>query len=140
VIEVIGIVGSIASIIGIPLAIIGIKCLAKANKLTAKFICDSSINQAETITIHNHGADTFAIIKIARDTTKEELDSILPRLFESIQNVTEQVARMPRTYTGTGPPTEDLMKEMRDGDFYLQYDEKNPLIPNLQSEEATHNG
>jgi hypothetical protein len=123
--EIIGVIGSIASIIGIVVGVIGCLCLSKANKINARSIEASTINQAENIITINNNLDTYALIKIAKDITKEELSSIVERLSVTAENISRVDAKlndMPKIYSGTEPPP----KYLKTGDIYLQYEESNP--------------
>ena len=67
--DIIGIAGLAVGIIGVVVGIIGCLNLSKANKLKAKEINNSTVNQAETLIVHN-GLDCYAVVKLAQDTTK----------------------------------------------------------------------
>ena len=77
--DIISVSGLIVGIIGVVVGIIGCLALSKANKLNAKKIDNSTINQAETLIVQN-GLDFYAVIKVAQDTTKEELKGITETL------------------------------------------------------------
>lgn len=126
--DVIGVAGLVVGIIGVIVGIIGCLCITKANEIKAKEINNSVINQAETLIVQN-GVDTYAVIKLAQDTTKEELKSITDMLAATtfdLENLREEVNSMPKIFSGTGPPPEFA----RDRDIYIQYEQQ----------EATHNG
>ena len=75
----IGIWSLIVGVVGAVVGIIGCLNLSKANKIAAKCITNSKITQAETLIVNN-GVDTYAVIKIARETTQEELKNIVDNL------------------------------------------------------------
>ncbi len=117
-------VGEVISIalgaIGVIVGVIGCMCLSKANKLSAKEIKDSTVQQAETITTINYGADTYAVIKIAKDVTKEEMEKIVSQVSKTqsdISDIRQKVEEMPKIHVGTGDPP----AELKDGDIYFQY-------------------
>lgn len=112
---VIGVSGVVVGIIGI---IVGGKALSKTNKIKAKDIIGSSIHQAENITVVNQGTDTYAIMKIAKDITQEELTKVVMRMTEIDQKITDIKAEqdnMPRIHVGKEPPPEN-----REGDLWFQ--------------------
>ncbi|MFR9067166.1 MAG: hypothetical protein ACLVJH_09965 [Faecalibacterium prausnitzii] len=77
----------------------------------------------------NNGVDTYAVIKIAKETTQEELKNIVDNLAATtldLKELQKQVDEIPRIYSGKEPPPDNL----RDGDVYLQYIES--------EEENTH--
>ena len=116
----IGIIGLAVGVIGVIVGIIGCFSLSKANKLKAKEISNSTINQAETMIVNN-GVDTYAVIKIAKDTTQEELKGIIDNLAATtldLQKLREEVDAMPKIYSGTELPTGDF----REGDVFFLYD------------------
>jgi len=80
----IGIVGILVGIIGIIVGCIGAKSLSIANKNTNKIgiIKNGTVNQAQVI---NNGLDSYAVIKIAKDTTQEELKEIASKIPQIIE-------------------------------------------------------
>ena len=116
----VGLLGLIVGVIGVVVGIIGVCNLSKANKLKAKNITDSTINQAETLIVNN-GVDTYAVIKIARETTQEELKGITENLTATtldLEKLRKEIDAMPKIYAGKEPPPANL----RNGDIYFQYD------------------
>jgi hypothetical protein len=117
--RIIGIMSLVVGIVGVVVGIIGCFCLSKANKLKAKDIHNSTINQADTMIVNN-GADTYAIIKIAKGVTQEELKSITETLSATtldLEKLKKIIDDIPKIHSGVGPPPTDL----KDGDVYLQY-------------------
>lgn len=117
--RIIGIASLVVGIIGVAVGIIGCFCLSKANKLRAKGIYNSTINQADTMIVNN-GADTYAVIKIAKDVTQEELRSVTETLSATtlnLEKLKKAIDDMPKIHSGVGPPPENL----KDGDLYIQY-------------------
>lgn len=111
---IIGISGVIVGIIGV---IVGGRALSKVNKLEAKEIINSNINQAENITIVNLGSDTYAIMKIAKDITQKELTKVVERMTEidhRVADIKAEQESMPRIHVGKEPPPEN-----RKGDFWF---------------------
>ena len=118
--DIIGIAGLAVGIIGVVVGIIGCLNLSKANKLKAREINNSTVNQAETLIVQN-GLDCYAVIKLAQDTTKEELIKITEALSATkldLAKLREEVDKMPRIYSGKEPPPDNL----RNGDLYFQYE------------------
>ena len=114
----IGIWSLIVGVVGAVVGIIGCLNLSKANKIAAKCITNSKITQAETLIVNN-GVDTYAVIKIAKETTQEELKNIVDNLAATtldLKELQKQVDEIPRIYSGKEPPPDNL----RDGDAYLQ--------------------
>ena len=104
----IGIWSLIVGVVGAVVGIIGCLNLSKANKIA----------QAETLIVNN-GVDTYAVIKIAKETTQEELKNIENNLAATtldLKELQKQVDEIPRIYSGKEPPPDNL----RDGDVYLQ--------------------
>lgn len=117
--RIIGIASLIVGIVGVVVGMIGCFCLSKSNKLRAKEIRDSTINQADTMIVNN-GADTYAIIKIAKDVTQEELRSITETLSATtldLEKLKKDIDDMTKIHFGMGPPPADL----EDNEVYLQY-------------------
>ncbi len=117
--QIISIASLSVGVIGVIVGIIGCFCLSKANKLKAKTIQNSTINQAETMIVNN-GVDNYAIIKIAKDVTQEELRGISETLSATtldLERLKKQIAGMPKIHYGVEPPPADL----KDGDIYFQY-------------------
>lgn len=118
------IINCIVGVIGTLVGIMGCFCLSKANKLKAKEIRNSTINQAETLIVQN-GLDSYAVIKLAKETTKEELQTITTSLSATtldLKKLREELDKRPKIYFGTEPPPEG---KLRNGDLYIQY-EKEP--------------
>ena len=114
-----GLLGLIVGIIGVVVGIIGCFNLAKANQIKAKSISGGTINQAETLIVNN-GVDTYAVVKIAKETTQEELKGVIDNLSATtldLEKLRKEVDAMPKIYSGKEPPPDDL----REGDIYVQY-------------------
>ena len=118
--DIIGIAGLVVGIIGVVVGIIGCLNLSTANKLKAKEINNSTVNQAETLIVHN-GLDCYAVVKLAQDTTKEELNEMTKALSATtldLAKLREEIDKMPKIYYGKEPPPDNL----RNGDTYIQYE------------------
>ena len=76
----IGIVGAIVGIIGIIVGIIGLKNVTTAIKIKNSIKADT-VQQAQII--HN-GLDDYAVIRLSRETTQEELKKIYELLAEQL--------------------------------------------------------
>ena len=114
-----GLLGLIVGVIGVVVGIIGCFNLSKANKIKAKKISGGTINQAETLIVNN-GVDTYAVIKIAKETTQEELKDVVDGLEATtldLGKLRKEVEAMPKIYAGEGLPPSNL----KNGDIYLQY-------------------
>ena len=118
--DLIGVFSLFVGLIGVIVGIIGCFNISKANKIKTENITGSTINQAETLIVNN-GVDTYAVIKIAKETTQEELKNITDNLAATtldLEKLRKEVNAMPRIYSGTGLPPSNL----RNGDIYLQYE------------------
>ena len=76
---VVGIVGIVVGVIGAIIGIIGWKSLATATKIKNKIEAGdhSSVQQAQVI---NNGLDAYAVIRLSRETTQEELKKVVEDL------------------------------------------------------------
>ena len=76
---IVGIIGSVVGIVGIVVGVIGWKSLSAATKIkkSAKADNGSAIQQAQVI--HN-GLDDYAVIRLSRETTQEELQKVIVAL------------------------------------------------------------
>lgn len=79
--ELVTIINTGVGIIGIIVGIIGWKSLTTAIKIrnTVKGAHDSTIQQAQII---NNGLDSYAVIKLSKETTQAELAEIVKRIDE----------------------------------------------------------
>lgn len=82
--EWLGIIGILLSLVSI---IIGICAHSKLNKNIAKNIDNSTVTQGENVTIINNGTDVYAVVKIAKDVTQEEMK----KLSEKLESLKEEV-------------------------------------------------
>lgn len=117
--DIIGLAGLAVGIIGVIVGIIGCLNLSKANKIRAKDIHNSTINQAETMIVQN-GLDHYAVIKLAQDTTKEELKDITDALSATtldLQTLRKEIDSMPKIHI-----CKELPQNAKEGDVYLQYE------------------
>lgn len=115
--DIISVSGLIVGIIGVVVGIIGCLALSKANKLNAKKIDNSTINQAETLIVQN-GLDFYAVIKVAQDTTKEELKGITETLSATtldLDKLKKELDSISRIHVGTEEPP-----NLKKGDFFFQ--------------------
>ena len=113
--DVVGIISLIVGVVGVVVGIIGCCCLTKANKLKAKEIHDSTINQAETLIVHN-GMDSYAVIKLATETTKEELKGIADTLSATtldLKKLRSEIEGMSKTHIG-----KELPQSIKNGDLF----------------------
>ncbi|WP_373482002.1 hypothetical protein [Acetobacterium sp.] len=114
------IVGIIVGAIGIIVGVIGWKSLSTANKIRnqASDINNSTIQQAQTITVNN-GLDNYAVIKLSKETTMEELRKIICQLNENENRITavmDQMEKAPKLYVGKEEPL-----ETKSGDVWFQF-------------------
>ena len=89
---IVGIVGAVVGVIGIIVGLIGLKSVSTAVKIKNSIKADT-VQQAQII--HN-GLDDYAVIRLSRETTQEELkkviESLQPPTWEEIDSmVTEKV-------------------------------------------------
>ena len=112
-------------VIGIIVGIIGWKSLTTATKIKNKAKADNgaSIQQAQTI---NNGLDSYAVIRLSKDTTQEELVRLVREINlaskndvnNAISELEEKVDALPRIHVG---PTEP--ENLRNGDLWLDTSE-----------------
>jgi len=98
--------------------IIGCVCITKANNLKAKEIKDSTINQGENITTINIGADEYLVIKIARETTQEELKAFISRITDlktEIDQANQRLDKVPEFICSESEP-----ENPKDGAIWLK--------------------
>ena len=95
------IINTIIGVIGIVVGIIGGKSLHTATKIKNSIKVEnthnSTIQQAQTITVNN-GMDTYAVIKISRETTQGELEMIVNRINQAetkLSSVEQKVDNLP---------------------------------------------
>ena len=128
---IVGVVGIIVGIIGAIIGIIGWKSLATATKISnrAKANNGSTVQQAQII--HN-GLDDYAVIRLSRETTQEELQRLVASLqlvtekeikelgneitdvTKDIRKLNETVNSMPRIHIGKEPP-----QNVKNGDIWF---------------------
>ena len=116
--DIVGLASLVVGIVGVVVGIIGCLNLSKANKIKAKGIQNSTINQAETMIVQN-GMDCYAVIKLAQDTTKEELKGITDTLSATTLDLKElrrEIDAMHKIHIGREIPL-----DMKEGDLYFQY-------------------
>ena len=83
---IVGIVGIISTVVGIIVGIIGGKSLSTAIKIKNNVKADT-VQQAQVI--HN-GLDTYAVIKLSQDATREELEKTVEELREETDKKIEE--------------------------------------------------
>lgn len=128
---IVGVVGIIVGIIGAIIGIIGWKSLATATKISnrAKANNGSTVQQAQII--HN-GLDDYAVIRLSKETTQEELQRLVASLqlvtekeikelgneitdvTKDIRKLNETVNSMPRIHIGKEPP-----QNVKNGDIWF---------------------
>ena len=106
-------------VIGIIVGIIGAMSLNEAIKIrnSVKNAENSIINQAQKIIVNN-GIDTYAVIKLTKETTKEQLVEVIERLnkVEIQSNVTKNIVEeQPKIFMQKDAPA-----EARVGDIWFQ--------------------
>lgn len=112
-------INTAVGVIGIIVGIIGAMSLNEAIKIknSVKNAENSIINQAQEITVNN-GMDTYAVIKLTKETTKEQLVEVIERLnkVEVESNETKNaVEDQPKIFV-----QKDAPKEARIGDIWVQ--------------------
>ena len=118
-------------IIGIVVGIIGWKSLSTATKIKNTIKADkaATVQQAQVIT---NGLDSYAVIRLTRETTKEELQKAIadlqPLVWEDLDDMSEKVNatneqvkeltgridKMPNIHVGKEPP-----EHLKNGDIWF---------------------
>ena len=118
-------------IIGIVVGIIGWKSLSTATKIKNTIKADkaATVQQAQVI---NNGLDSYAVIRLTRETTKEELQKAIadlqPLVWEDLDDMSEKVNatneqvkeltgridKMPNIHVGKEPP-----EQLKNGDIWF---------------------
>ena len=118
-------------IIGIVVGIIGWKSLSTATKIKNTIKADkaATVQQAQVI---NNGLDSYAVIRLTRETTKEELQKAIadlqPLVWEDLDDMSEKVNatneqvkeltgridKMPNIHVGKVPP-----EHLKNGDIWF---------------------
>ena len=118
-------------IIGIVVGIIGWKSLSTATKIKNTIKADkaATVQQAQVI---NNGLDSYAVIRLTRETTKEELQKAIadlqPLVWEDLDDMSEKVNatneqvkeltgrsdKMPNIHVGKEPP-----EHLKNGDIWF---------------------
>ena len=118
-------------IIGIVVGIIGWKSLSTATKIKNTIKADkaATVQQAQVI---NNGLDSYAVIRLTRETTKEELQKAIadlqPLVWEDLDDMSEKVNatneqvkeltgridKMPNIHVGKVPP-----EQLKNGDIWF---------------------
>ena len=118
-------------IIGIVVGIIGWKSLSTATKIKNTIKADkaATVQQAQVI---NNGLDSYAVIRLTRETTKEELQKAIadlqPLVWEDLDDMSEKVNatneqvkeltgridKMPNIHGGKEPP-----EQLKNGDIWF---------------------
>ena len=118
-------------IIGIVVGIIGWKSLSTATKIKNTIKADkaATVQQAQVI---NNGLDCYAVIRLTREATKEELQKAIadlqPLVWEDLDDMSEKVNatneqvkeltgridKMPNIHVGKEPP-----EHLKNGDIWF---------------------
>lgn len=118
-------------IIGIVVGIIGWESLSTATKIKNTIKADkaATVQQAQVI---NNGLDSYAVIRLTRETTKEELQKAIadlqPLVWEDLDDMSEKVNatneqvkeltgridKMPNIHVGKEPP-----EHLKNGDMWF---------------------
>ena len=118
-------------IIGIVVGIIGWTSLSTATKIKNTIKADkaATVQQAQVI---NNGLDSYAVIRLTRETTKEELQKAIadlqPLVWEDLDDMSEKVNatneqvkeltgridKMPNIHVGKEPP-----EHLKNGDIWF---------------------
>ena len=118
-------------IIGIVVGIIGWKSLSTATKIKNTIKADkaATVQQAQVI---NNGLDSYAVIRLTRETTKEELQKAIADLQplvwedlddmsekvnatnEQVKEITGRIDKMPNIHVGKEPP-----EHLKNGDIWF---------------------
>ncbi len=93
-------VDTIVGVVGVIVGIIGLKSISVANKIK-NTVNAKTVQQAQII---NNGLDNYAVIRLAKDTTKDELERI--------------IAELPKIHVGSTPPNNP-----KSGDIWIDTSE-----------------
>lgn len=113
---VVGIVGIVVGVIGAIVGVIGWKSLSSATKIKNNIKTGNSSNIQQAQVIHN-GLDEYAVIRLSRETTQEELKKVIETLhpmewgdFDDI--VTEKVNKSLDERIVTNEEIAEILKEI----------------------------
>ena len=130
---IVGIIGIVSTIIGIIVGIVGGKSLYEATKINNKAKADNgaTVQQAQII---NNGLDSYAVIRLSRETTQAELQKVIDELkpltweeiddvvsekitptFQRLNDLQETVQKIPQIHVSKETP-----EEAKDGDIWLK--------------------
>lgn len=95
-------------IIGIVVGIIGLRSLSTVNKIRNNTgdVRESTIQQAQTINVNN-GLDTYAIIKLSKQVTQEELAGIVERIIsveDTAISIKQEMDTQPKIQVSSSEP------------------------------------
>ena len=129
---IVGIIGIIVGVIGAIVGIIGWNSITTANNIKNKAKADNGATIQQAQTIHN-GMDSYAVIRLSRDTTQEELARLVKEIHlvtkndlesvvsdqvtptqQRVENLEQRVDAMPRIFTGDKEP-----ENPKEGDIWL---------------------
>ena len=92
----VGIVGTIVGVIGIIVGLIGLKSVNAAIKIKNSI----KVNAVQQAKIIHNGLDDYAVIRLSRQTTQEELERIIENLQlpsrEEMRELKREVDSIPR--------------------------------------------
>ena len=116
------ILNTVVGIIGILVGIIGWRSLSTANKIRNSIgdVRESTIQQAQTINV-NHGLDTYAIIKLSKQVTQEELAGIVERIIgveDTAISIKQEMDTQPKIHVGSSEPV-----AAKQGDIWITIDD-----------------
>jgi len=108
---IVGIIGIVVGLIGVVVGVIGWKNITTANNIKNRAKADNgaTIQQAQTI---NNGMDSYAVIRLSKDTTQEELVRLVKELnmaskndvSSAISKLEEKVDALPKIHVGPTEP------------------------------------
>ncbi|MFA5006712.1 MAG: hypothetical protein WC509_04520 [Candidatus Izemoplasmatales bacterium] len=118
--EWLGVIGIMVGLIGIVVGIIGGRSLSISRSMnnTIRNPKNSTVQQAQTINI---GLDSYAVIKLSKETTQEELQSIISSLASNekkLGDIEQQIMNTPTTTVSKEAP-----KNPKNGDVWIQIKE-----------------
>lgn len=110
-------------IIGIIVGIIGWRSLRNSIEIKNSInnVNNSTVQQVQTLNLNN-GLDSYAVIKLSKETTKEELVSLVEQIndtYAKISIVEDKIDKQPKIHIGSEKP-----KESKNGDVWFQIEEK----------------
>ena len=129
---IVGIIGIVVGVIGAIVGVIGWNSITTANNIKNRAKADNGATIQQAQTIHN-GMDSYAVIRLSKDTTQEELARLVKEIHlvtkndlenvvsdrvtptqQRVEDLEQRVDAMPRIFTGDKEP-----ENPREGDIWI---------------------